>query len=170
MAGHVLCWHSSPWRIPFPCLHPVEGRQAWLLQRILHQGRYVGNQFFPLSTYSSKSFCDLIFRPLHFAVCTTPVLMSWLSARSVLYWAEQSATGVTLRDLCQIGLDRILTELRHGISPQVTWCAWNSFSCFGEEICAGSMGSFCIVSFASALRRGSWSWSPCRASEEPRCV
>ncbi|CAK9007359.1 unnamed protein product [Durusdinium trenchii] len=40
--------------------------------------------------------------------------MSWLSARSVLYWAEQSATGVTLRDLCQIGLDRNLRR-EHGV-------------------------------------------------------
>lgn len=34
--------------------------------------------------------------------------------RSVLYWAEQSATGVTLRDLCQIGLDRNLRR-EHGV-------------------------------------------------------
>eukprot|EP00438_Fugacium_kawagutii_P035443 Skav231813 [mRNA] locus=scaffold692:378194:380648:- [translate_table: standard] len=40
----------------------------------------------------------------------------WISTvdRSVLHWAEQSPTSVTLRDLCQIGLDRNLRR-QHGV-------------------------------------------------------
>ena len=35
-------------------------------------------------------------------------ICSLFASRTVLHWAEQSPTGVTLKDLCQIGLDRIL--------------------------------------------------------------